>query len=157
MTAYDVETLANNHVVAVVNICRESAGPLQFYERKGISQLRIPTPDFAEPKYDDVIRAVKFIHNSLRKSVDAKEVDEKEPVRLDRVFIHCKGGRGRAITVALCYLLYKHRSKRLSPTEAMDIIIAKRSVAVYSVVKYKVVQKFHQALLENAPVLRFVP
>lgn len=65
------------------------------------------------------------------------------PAVTNRVFIHCKAGRGRAATMTLCYLL---ATTHLTPQEAMKHISKRRHVVEPSVQHFKVVQKFVQRL-----------
>jgi protein-tyrosine phosphatase len=60
-----------------------------------------------------------------------------------KVFIHCKAGRGRAATMALCYLI---ATSDLQPDEAMKLILSRRSVVEPGVRKFRVVRKFLQRL-----------
>jgi atypical dual specificity phosphatase len=84
----DVPRLAAAGVRGVVNTCRESAGPLLAYQAAGIRQLHIPTIDFHPPVFDDILRAIEFIDDHV--------------ARGERVYVHCKAGRGRSATVVLC-------------------------------------------------------
>jgi protein-tyrosine phosphatase len=59
------------------------------------------------------------------------------------VFIHCKAGRGRAATMALCYLI---ASTEITAADAMKLILERRSVVEPSVRKFRVVKKFVQRL-----------
>ncbi|TWU10682.1 phosphatidylglycerophosphatase and protein-tyrosine phosphatase 1 family protein [Allorhodopirellula heiligendammensis] len=105
----DVETLASLGVRAVVNTCEEYTGPIEEYGRLGIVQLHIPTIDFTHPTIENVRQAVDFVD----KHVQAGEV----------VYIHCKAGRARSATVAICWLI-EHR--QLSPAEAQALLLSKR-------------------------------
>jgi atypical dual specificity phosphatase len=58
-------------------------------------QLHIPTVDYTAPSLADVERAVAFMAEAA--------------ARRERVYVHCKAGRGRSATVVLCYLVYAHR------------------------------------------------
>ena len=90
-------------VRAVVNTCEEYSGPVDQYERHGIEQLRIQTTDFTHPKLEDIHRAVGF----TQQHVDAGRV----------VYIHCKAGRARSATVALCWLM-KYRGMTMDEGQA---------------------------------------
>lgn len=105
----DAEPLYNQGVRAVVNTCEEYVGPVSEYNRLGIEQLRIPTTDFTHPCLRDVTNAVEFIQSYV--------------VQGHKVYIHCKAGRARSATVAICWLV-KHRG--LSPTEAQARLLHSR-------------------------------
>ncbi len=105
----DVTPLFDLGVRAVVNTCEEYDGPLRHYETAGIEQLHIPTTDFTHPKLDDVVAAVDFV----QKHVEAGDV----------VYIHCKAGRARSATVAMCWLM-AHRG--LTAEQAQALLLTKR-------------------------------
>ena len=85
------------------NTCEEYEGPQSEYDRLGIEQLRIPTTDFTHPKLEDVQRAVEFVQSHA----------EQEHT----VYIHCKAGRARSATVAICWLM-KYRGMQLDEAQA---------------------------------------
>lgn len=105
-------------------MCREYDGPVELYKKYSIEQLHCPTADLCEPSLADIQNAVRFIHCYVSSQ--------------HRVFVHCKGGRGRAVTVALCYLI----SVGYTPSEAMQLICEKRSVAAKAVLNTPVVREF---------------
>lgn len=63
----------------------------------------------------------------------------------NKVFIHCKAGRGRAATVALCYLI----STGVDPDSAIRLLHEKRPVVEKSVRYFKVVERFIDRLARN--------
>lgn len=105
----DVPGLAEQGVTAVVNTCEEYAGPVDAYEKHGITQLHIPTTDFTHPSLDAVTRAVAFID----RQADAG----------GSVYVHCKAGRARSATVALCWLVHRYG---MTPEQAQALLIEKR-------------------------------
>lgn len=107
--AVDAARLHALGVRAVVNTCAEYAGPEQEYARLGIEQLRIPTTDFTHPQLADVQRAVEFVQEHVRQG--------------EGVYIHCKAGRARSATVALCWLI---RYRNLTPGQAQAHLLASR-------------------------------
>ena len=59
----------------------------------GVQVLHLPTLDFTgTPSQKHIHQAVKFI-------IDARTGKES-------VYIHCKAGRTRSVTVTACYLIY---------------------------------------------------
>ena len=101
--ARDVAAMHEAGVAAVVNTCEEYPGPIEQYAKYGIDQLRIPTTDFTHPRLEDVQKAVDFV---------------QEHTQAERtVYIHCKAGRARSATVALCWLM-KHRSMTMQQAQA---------------------------------------
>jgi atypical dual specificity phosphatase len=107
--ARDVPRLAAAGVRGVVNTCREYAGPLAAYSAAGIRQLHIPTIDFHAPLFDDIVRAVDFMDDHVSRG--------------ERVYVHCKAGRGRSATVVLCWLI---SAKGMTPAEAQLHLLLKR-------------------------------
>lgn len=125
----DIAGLAEAGVRAVVNTCEEYGGPTQEYGQHGIEQFHMPTIDFTHPAYDDVVKAVEFI--------EANVSDEKT------VYIHCKAGRGRSATVAICWLM-KHYG--LSGSDAQKLLLEKRPHVNARLTQRPVVQRFEASL-----------
>jgi len=101
--ARDVAGLVTQGVRAVVNTCEEYQGPHVEYDRFGIEQLRIPTTDFTHPRLSDIELAVDFVQQHV--------------ARGDTVYIHCKAGRARSATVALCWLM-RYRAMTMDQAQA---------------------------------------
>lgn len=101
--AGDVAAMHEAGVRAVVNTCEEYAGPVAEYEKYGIEQLRIPTTDFTHPRLEDVAQAVEFVEQHVQAG--------------ETVYIHCKAGRARSATVALCWLM-KYRGLSMDQGQA---------------------------------------
>ncbi len=121
----DVTLLYGQGVRAVVNTCEEYAGPVIEYDRLGIEQLHIPTTDFTHPRLDDVKTAVEFVQHHVTLG--------------DTVYIHCKAGRARSATVALCWLI-KYRG--LSADQAQAVLLQSRPHINPRLTRRPVVQEF---------------
>ena len=107
--AGDVASLRGEGVRAVVNTCEEYAGPRAEYDKHGIEQLHIPTTDFTHPKLNDIQAAVEFI--------------QKYKLQNDVVYVHCKAGRARSATVAMCWLI---KYREMSIEEAQQHLLESR-------------------------------
>ena len=123
--ASDVPKLQAEGVRAVLNTCAEYAGPQAAYERAGITQLRLPTEDFTPPTLADLEAGVAFI--------------AEHAARGETVYAHCKAGRGRSATVALCWFIAAHR---LTPEAAQARLQEKRPHVVRSLYRRQVVIEF---------------
>ncbi len=129
----DAARLADEGVGGVVNTCEEYAGPGQAYERFEIQQLRIPTVDFQPPAYEDLVTAVEFI--------DACVAQGK------RVYVHCKAGRGRSATVAMCWLMHAHG---MTPEEAQQLLLEKRAHVHRHLAEREVVRRYYREQICDA-------
>ncbi len=87
----DLQRLYRMGISAIVNLCEEYAGNGARLSALGFIQLRLPTLDYHRPCAEDIARAVEFITQQIA-------VGKK-------VYIHCKAGRGRSVTIALGYLM----------------------------------------------------
>lgn len=125
----DVAELAGEGVVGVVNTCDEYAGPDEAYQQYGIEQLRVPTVDFTHPSLESVTRAVDFM--------------ERVTANGGTVYVHCKAGRARSATVAMCWLI-KHRG--MSPEEAQTLLLQKRPHINRHVYARPVVREFARTI-----------
>lgn len=125
----DVPRLAAEGIRAVVNTCEEFSGPLDLYRKFGIEQLHLPTIDFVHPTLADVQRAMAFI--------------EAHVAAGRRVYVHCKAGRGRSATIALCWLM---KSRCLSAEAAQQWLVQKRPHVNRHLAHRPVVAQFAAAL-----------
>lgn len=103
--ARDVKQMAAIGVKAVVNTCEEYCGPTDEYAEHKIEQFRMPTVDFTHPSLKDVTEAVAFIESQVAKG--------------HRIYIHCKAGRARSATVAICWLM---KSRGITKEEGQQIL-----------------------------------
>lgn len=123
--SHDVPALAAEGVRGVINTCEEYAGPEKAYERSGIAQLRLPTIDFTHPSLESVERGVAFIDEHVATG--------------HSVYVHCKAGRARSATVAICWLV---ASRGLPLAEAQQLLLAKRPHVNARLASRPVVQEF---------------
>ncbi|MEM9364353.1 MAG: phosphatidylglycerophosphatase and protein-tyrosine phosphatase 1 family protein [Planctomycetota bacterium] len=121
----DVVTLRELGVRAVVNTCEEYVGPLELYGANKIEQLYIPTTDFTHPKLEDVIKAVAFV--------------QAHAERGNVTYIHCKAGRARSATIAMCWLM-AHRG--MSADEAQQHLLSRRPHVNTKLTERPVVNEF---------------
>lgn len=121
-------------VRAVVNTCEEYSGPQKEYDDFGIEQLRIPTTDFTHPKLEDVTRAVEFVQRHVECG--------------NTVYIHCKAGRARSATVALCWLM---KYRQMTPDEGQKHLLSSRSHVNPRLTERGVVQAFGEAIRAIEP------
>lgn len=127
--ASDAQRLYDAGVRAVVNTCEEYAGPESEYRRLGIEQFRMPTTDFTHPKLGDVRGAVEFVEDHVRRG--------------DSVYIHCKAGRARSATVAMCWLI-KYRG--MSAPQAQKHLLEARGHVNPKIYTRPVVNQFVDAI-----------
>ena len=127
--ARDAQGLYDEGVRAVVNTCEEYAGPQSEYDRLGIEQLRIPTTDFTHPRLQDVADAVEFVQRHVAAG--------------DTVYIHCKAGRARSATVALCWLM-KHRG--MTPEQGQAKLLESRPHVNPRLTERPVIKQFAASL-----------
>ena len=125
----DVAAMHEAGVRAVVNTCEEYAGPVAEYEKYGIEQLRIPTTDFTHPRLEDVARAVEFVQQHVQAG--------------ETVYIHCKAGRARSATVALCWLM-KYRGVTMEEGQAK--LLESRPHVNRRLTERPVVQQFAESI-----------
>ena len=125
--AVDAGRLASEGVGAVVNTCEEYRGPTTAYEKHDIAQFRMPTIDFQPPTYEHVTAAIDFM--------------DKHVANGKKIYVHCKAGRGRSATVALCWLIH---AAGMTPEEAQARLLEKRPHVSRKLAKRAVVQRYFQ-------------
>ncbi|NIT12929.1 MAG: phosphatase, partial [Candidatus Dadabacteria bacterium] len=104
----DVHRLRDTGVRCIINLCAESPGPVALYKKYDIDYHYLPVIDFTCPDVQTIANGVSIIQKY-------RDKDEK-------VYIHCKAGRGRSATILFCWLVCK---KHFSPYEAMNLLITK--------------------------------
>lgn len=122
-----VPALKEAGVTSVINTCVEYPGPLAAYKKHGIEQLHLPTLDFSPPTLDHIRRGVDFI-------TERAEAGHS-------VYVHCKAGRGRSATVALCWLM---SFRGMPPEEALRHLQSHRPHVNPHLCGRQVVRDFHQ-------------
>lgn len=130
----DADRLAEEGVGGVVNTCEEYAGPCDAYQRLGIQQLRIPTIDFQSPDYASVVAAVEFMDTCVAEG--------------KRIYVHCKAGRGRSATVAMCWLMHTYG---MTPEEAQQHLLDKRAHVHRRLAERDVVKRYYREQVCDQP------
>ena len=125
----DIPELADMGVRGVVNTCEEYSGPINEYQQFGIEQFHMPTIDFTHPADEDIAAAISFI--------------EKHAANEQKVYVHCKAGRGRSATVAICWLM---KSQQISAAKAQQKLTDARRHVNQHLTDRPVVQRFEQSL-----------
>ena len=121
----DVQTLKDNGVECVINMCAESHGPASLYKKYNIDYFNLPTTDFTCPDVETISKGVSIIERY-------RDKDEK-------VYVHCKAGRGRSATIVFCWLV---SSKKDRGEDAMKLLISKRHQVNRSLYKREPVRKY---------------
>ena len=135
----DVEIMRNEpfNITAVINMCIESNGPINEYNKYGIKYLNIPLLDTLPPKLSDIEKAIKFIQEFVLNKDNA--ISELEMENNKRVLIHCRGGRSRSASIALCWLIF---DTNMSIKEAMQLLMTKRKAVHPKIQYYQVVHQY---------------
>ena len=129
----DVTKLAQAGIQAVVNTCQEYSGPQSTYEQYGIEQLHVPTIDFTHPTLESIEAAVAFMEERIGLG--------------QRVYVHCKAGRGRSATIVACWLI-KHY--QITADEAQAWLTRVRPHVNASINQRPVVRQFEQKYLKRS-------
>ncbi|GJJ68068.1 hypothetical protein EMPS_00414 [Entomortierella parvispora] len=154
-------------VTDIVNMCAEFKGHLEKMQELGLHQCWIPTQDFCTPSLESIWIGVRYIEKcksrepqkeQVQEQAHAQEHEQREPAedRLDSpksggleggtVYLHCKAGRGRSATVALCWLVYAYKVTRI---EAQVILFKARGQVDKSVHSHPEVVAFEKQVLEQ--------
>eukprot|EP01118_Nematostelium_gracile_P018419 TRINITY_DN8176_c0_g1_i1.p1 TRINITY_DN8176_c0_g1~~TRINITY_DN8176_c0_g1_i1.p1 ORF type:complete len:119 (-),score=23.63 TRINITY_DN8176_c0_g1_i1:85-441(-) len=86
-------------------MCEEWGGSVRAYKRFGMEQLRLPVLDYTAPDLIQIERALDFI--------------SKYEQRGERVYVHCKAGRGRSAAVVAAWIMVK---QNVSQSEAQKTL-----------------------------------
>ena len=119
----DIATLAAEpyNVGLIINMCREYKGATHEMRKHGIAQCHLPHQDTTAVSYESLVTGCAYIRQ-FRKHNPNK-----------RVFVHCKGGIGRASTMTLGHFV---KNEGRDPEEAIVEMKAKRHVVFTGVKDY---------------------
>lgn len=129
----DVPRLKRLGVGAVITLNEpfETLVSPSLYKAHGMEHLVIPTRDYLyAPSSDDINRAVDFIHHNASCGITT--------------YLHCKAGRGRSTTIALCYLV---KYEQMTPDAAMELIRSKRARVLLTSMQLKAVDQYYRSCL----------
>ena len=101
--------LQSMNVGGVVNLCDEPCYAASLPQRYRIELLCLPTMDYHCPTVEQLVEGLRFI--------------ERMRVLGKKCYLHCKAGRGRSATLALCYLM---QTRHLRASEALAALAAAR-------------------------------
>lgn len=128
----DIARLKELGVGAIINMCWEFRGHSEQMRACGITQLELPTLDFHSPSEQDIFRGIDFVRECARNGKS--------------VYIHCKSGRLRSATLAVCCLV---ADRRISGQEAYDRIKEIRPQVNRDIAQRAVVRTVEQALADG--------
>lgn len=123
-TRRDLARLRAMRIDSIVNLCDEFAGHARELAEERLTQLHLPTIDYGAPSVADLRRGVAFIRDELAAG--------------RRVYVHCKAGRKRAPTLALCWLI----STGLTPEQAQRALSAARRQVSRRLWRHRAVQAY---------------
>ena len=112
--------LKDEHVTAVINLVSEKSFPFKVEKR-----LDIPLEDFAHPKTTDVAPALEFLDEAIKEG--------------RTVYVHCRAGKGRSATVAMCWLVSR---LGMTPESAQEFLERKRPQILNNLYSRDVVREF---------------
>ncbi|EAL71055.1 phosphatidylinositol phosphatase [Dictyostelium discoideum AX4] len=120
---------------SIVNLCDEYQGPTQHYTQYGMQQLYVPVVDHFEPDVEIIEKSIQFILKQIELG--------------NRVYIHCKAGRGRSGAIAICWIAY---SRRVSLEVAQKILLEKRKIVRKQLYKQKNVNQYYSSYCLNSNI-----
>eukprot|EP01060_Flectonema_neradi_P013395 TRINITY_DN20165_c0_g1_i1.p1 TRINITY_DN20165_c0_g1~~TRINITY_DN20165_c0_g1_i1.p1 ORF type:complete len:259 (+),score=33.41 TRINITY_DN20165_c0_g1_i1:37-813(+) len=89
-----VEFIQKHSINTVINCCEEYPGPISIYEQHGVSYFNLNCLDFCDVPLDKIEATMQHLSS----------LSEPRPI----IYIHCKAGKGRAVTIATAWLALKH-------------------------------------------------
>jgi len=124
-TSFDeIKWALDEGVKSIVTIREE---PLDEDWIKDINYLHIHSNDMGVPEFDDLTRAVDFIH---------ERITNNEPV-----MVHCLAGLGRTGTILACYLI---KYQKLSADDSIQKVRKSRPGSVQSFPQEEIIFQFEK-------------
>nr|AIF03518.1 dual specificity protein phosphatase [uncultured marine thaumarchaeote KM3_168_C06]AIF16619.1 dual specificity protein phosphatase [uncultured marine thaumarchaeote KM3_74_F11] len=122
----EVEWAIKQGVKSIITIREE---PLDDDWVKDVKYLHIVSNDMGTPEFDDLARAVDFIH---------KRITNNEPV-----LVHCLAGMGRTGLILACYLI---KYQKMSASEATEKVREERPGSIQSYPQEEIIFRFEKSL-----------
>ncbi len=124
-TSFDeIKWAIDEGVKSIVTIREE---PLDEDWIKDVNYLHIHSNDMGVPEFDDLTRAVDFIH---------ERITNNEPV-----MVHCLAGLGRTGTILACYLI---KYQKLSADDSIQKVRESRPGSIQSFSQEEIIFQFEK-------------
>ena len=120
----EIKWVLDEGVKSIVTIREE---PLDEDWIKDVNYLHIHSNDMGVPEFDDLTRAVDFIH---------ERITNNEPV-----MVHCLAGLGRTGTILACYLI---KYQKLSADDSIQKVRKSRPGSVQSFPQEEIIFQFEK-------------
>ena len=124
-TSFDeIKWVLDEGVKSIVTIREE---PLDEDWIKDVNYLHIHSNDMGVPEFDDLTRAVDFVH---------ERITNNEPV-----MVHCLAGLGRTGTILACYLI---KYQKLSADDSIQKVRKSRPGSIQSFPQEEIIFQFEK-------------
>ena len=122
----EIKWLVDVGVKSIVTVREES---LDDDWIKNINYLHIHSNDMGVPEFEDLIKAVDFIH---------QRITNNEPV-----MVHCLAGLGRTGTILACYLI---KYQKLSADDSIQKVRESRPGSIQSFPQEEIIFQFEKSV-----------
>ena len=122
----EIKWILDEGVKSIVTIREES---LDEDWIKDVNYLHIHSNDMGVPEFDDLTRAVDFIH---------ERITNNEPV-----MVHCLAGLGRTGTILACYLI---KYQKLSADDSIQKVRESRPGSIQSFPQEEIIFQFEKSV-----------
>ena len=120
----EIKWLVDGGVKSIVTVREES---LDDDWIKNINYLHIHSNDMGVPEFEDLVKAVDFIH---------QRITNNEPV-----MVHCLAGLGRTGTILACYLI---KYQKLSADDSIQKVRESRPGSIQSFPQEEIIFQFEK-------------
>ena len=122
----EIKWLVDGGVKSIVTVREES---LDDDWMKNINYLHIHSNDMGVPEFEDLVKAVDFIH---------QRITNNEPV-----MVHCLAGLGRTGTILACYLI---KYQKLSADDSIQKVRESRPGSIQSFPQEEIIFQFEKSV-----------
>ena len=122
----EIKWLVDGGVKSIVTVREES---LDDDWIKNINYLHIHSNDMGVPEFEDLVKAVDFIH---------QRITNNEPV-----MVHCLAGLGRTGTILACYLI---KYQKLSADDSIQKVRESRPGSIQSFPQEEIIFQFEKSV-----------
>ena len=122
----EIKWLVDGGVKSIVTVREES---LDDDWMKNINYLHIHSNDMGVPEFEDLVKAVDFIHQRITNN--------------EAVMVHCLAGLGRTGTILACYLI---KYQKLSADDSIQKVRESRPGSIQSFPQEEIIFQFEKSV-----------
>jgi len=125
---YEIPYLVNSGFGAVLDLRAEACTEARKLRGFGLVYKRIPVMDNCAPSLNQYLEGIVFLDSNINNG--------------DKVYVHCKEGRGRSATMVIAYLI----KSGMAPIDAYQLVKERREEANPTLIQVYSLKQFERVI-----------